>query len=115
MISPHFRYFGVPRNYSLQRESTRSRNRGLERREVEVVQIHKTWKNEPSYTFQNSFQQQTSRNCFPKKGFSNPSNLQRTFSTKNGRKGIQPRDPLERTCRKYSEDFPQRDILQRTH
>ncbi|MBW0522398.1 hypothetical protein O181_062113 [Austropuccinia psidii MF-1] len=33
----------------------------------------------------------------------------------NGRQGIQPRVPLQRTCRKYSEDFPQRDILQRTY
>ncbi|MBW0557878.1 hypothetical protein O181_097593 [Austropuccinia psidii MF-1] len=33
----------------------------------------------------------------------------------NGRQGIQPRVPLERTCRKYSEEFPQRDILQRTY
>ncbi|MBW0591356.1 hypothetical protein O181_131071, partial [Austropuccinia psidii MF-1] len=32
----------------------------------------------------------------------------------NGRQGIQTRFPLQRTCRKYSEYFPQRDILQRT-
>ncbi|MBW0491285.1 hypothetical protein O181_031000 [Austropuccinia psidii MF-1] len=32
-----------------------------------------------------------------------------------GRQGIQTRFPLQRTCRKYSEDFPQRDILQRTY
>ncbi|MBW0461546.1 hypothetical protein O181_001261 [Austropuccinia psidii MF-1] len=31
------------------------------------------------------------------------------------RQGIKPRVPLERTCRKYPEDFPQRDILQRTY
>ncbi|MBW0556632.1 hypothetical protein O181_096347 [Austropuccinia psidii MF-1] len=30
-------------------------------------------------------------------------------------KGIQPRVPLERTCRNYPEDFPQRDILQSTY
>ncbi|MBW0513577.1 hypothetical protein O181_053292 [Austropuccinia psidii MF-1] len=57
MIPPHFRDFGVPRDYSVQREST----------------------------------------------------------IKNGRQEIQPRVPLERTCRKYSEDFSQRDILQRTY
>ncbi|MBW0460646.1 hypothetical protein O181_000361 [Austropuccinia psidii MF-1] len=33
----------------------------------------------------------------------------------NGRQGIQPRVPLERTCRNYSEDFPQRDIIQITY
>ncbi|MBW0521651.1 hypothetical protein O181_061366 [Austropuccinia psidii MF-1] len=33
----------------------------------------------------------------------------------NGRQGIKPRFPLQTTCRKYSEDFPQRDILQRTY
>ncbi|MBW0526264.1 hypothetical protein O181_065979 [Austropuccinia psidii MF-1] len=33
----------------------------------------------------------------------------------NGRQGIQPRVPLQRTCRKYSGDFPQRDILQITY
>ncbi|MBW0496782.1 hypothetical protein O181_036497 [Austropuccinia psidii MF-1] len=33
----------------------------------------------------------------------------------NERLGIKYRVPLERTCRKYSEDFPQRDILQRTY
>ncbi|MBW0476148.1 hypothetical protein O181_015863 [Austropuccinia psidii MF-1] len=33
----------------------------------------------------------------------------------NGRQGIKPRVPLERTCRKYPENFPQRDILQRTY
>ncbi|MBW0492961.1 hypothetical protein O181_032676 [Austropuccinia psidii MF-1] len=33
----------------------------------------------------------------------------------NGRQGTQTRFPLQRTCRKYSEDFPQRDILQRTY
>ncbi|MBW0512722.1 hypothetical protein O181_052437 [Austropuccinia psidii MF-1] len=32
----------------------------------------------------------------------------------NGRHGIKTRFPLQRTCRKYSEDFLQRDILQRT-
>ncbi|MBW0521279.1 hypothetical protein O181_060994 [Austropuccinia psidii MF-1] len=33
----------------------------------------------------------------------------------NGRQGIQIRVPLHRTCTKYSEDFPQKDILQRTY
>ncbi|MBW0576179.1 hypothetical protein O181_115894 [Austropuccinia psidii MF-1] len=33
----------------------------------------------------------------------------------NGRQGIQTRFPLQRACRKYSEDFPKRDILQRTY
>ncbi|MBW0505461.1 hypothetical protein O181_045176 [Austropuccinia psidii MF-1] len=33
----------------------------------------------------------------------------------NGRQGVQARSPLQRTCRNYSEDFPQRDILQRTY
>ncbi|MBW0468515.1 hypothetical protein O181_008230 [Austropuccinia psidii MF-1] len=33
----------------------------------------------------------------------------------NCRQVIQPRVPIEGICRKYSEDFPQRDILQRTH
>ncbi|MBW0537800.1 hypothetical protein O181_077515 [Austropuccinia psidii MF-1] len=33
----------------------------------------------------------------------------------NGRPGIQPRVPLERTCRDYSEHFPQRGILQRAY
>ncbi|MBW0545241.1 hypothetical protein O181_084956 [Austropuccinia psidii MF-1] len=43
------------------------------------------------------------------------SNLQRTSAVGNGRQGIQPRVPLERTCRNYPEYFPQRDILQRTY
>ncbi|MBW0525211.1 hypothetical protein O181_064926 [Austropuccinia psidii MF-1] len=115
MIPPHFRDFGVPRDYYLQRESTISRNRGLERREAEVVQSHKTWKNEPSHTFQNGFQQKTSRNGLNRTLLSNPSNLQRTSPMENGRQEIQPRVPLERTCRKYSEYFSQRDILQRTY
>ncbi|MBW0569523.1 hypothetical protein O181_109238 [Austropuccinia psidii MF-1] len=34
---------------------------------------------------------------------------------RNGRQGIKTRFPLQRTCRKYSEDFPRRDILQRTY
>ncbi|MBW0517670.1 hypothetical protein O181_057385 [Austropuccinia psidii MF-1] len=33
----------------------------------------------------------------------------------NGRQGIQPRAPLKRTLRKCPEDFPPRDVLQRTH
>ncbi|MBW0557184.1 hypothetical protein O181_096899 [Austropuccinia psidii MF-1] len=92
-----------------------SRNRGLERREVDIAQIHKTWKNESSYTFQNGFQQQPSSNGLHKTVYYNPSNIQRTSPMENGRQGIQPRAPLERTCRKYSEDLPQRDILQRTY
>ncbi|MBW0521119.1 hypothetical protein O181_060834 [Austropuccinia psidii MF-1] len=115
MIPHHFRDFGVPKDYSLQRESTIIRNRGLERREVEVVQSHKTWQNEPSYTFQDVVQQQASRNGLHRIVYSNPSTLQRNFPMKNGRQGIQPRVSLQRTCRKYSEDFPQRDILQRTY
>ncbi|MBW0574236.1 hypothetical protein O181_113951 [Austropuccinia psidii MF-1] len=115
MIPPHFRDFGVPRDYSLQRELTIIRNRGLGRREVEVAQSHKAWKNGPSYTFQNGFQQQTSRNHFHRIDYCNPSNLQRTSPIENGRQGNQPRVPLERTCRNYSEYFPQRDILQRTY
>ncbi|MBW0572303.1 hypothetical protein O181_112018 [Austropuccinia psidii MF-1] len=115
MITPHFRDFGVPGDYSFQRESTISRNRVLERREVEVAQIHKTWQNGPSYTFQNGFQQQTSRNYFHRTVYSKTSNLQRTAPMGNGRQGIEPRVPLERNCRKYSEDFPQRNILQRAY
>ncbi|MBW0541788.1 hypothetical protein O181_081503 [Austropuccinia psidii MF-1] len=115
MIPHHFRDFGVPKDYSLQRESTIIRNRGLERREVEVVQSHKTWQNEPSYTFQDGFQQQTSRNGLHRTVYSNPSDLPRTSPMENGRQGIQTRVPLQRACRKYSEDFPQRDILQKTY
>ncbi|MBW0575430.1 hypothetical protein O181_115145 [Austropuccinia psidii MF-1] len=33
----------------------------------------------------------------------------------NGREGIQTKFPLQRTSRKYLQDFPQRDILQRTY
>ncbi|MBW0481159.1 hypothetical protein O181_020874 [Austropuccinia psidii MF-1] len=117
MIPPHFRKFGFPRDYSLQREATICRNRGLERREVEIeiVQSHKTWQNEPSYTFQAGFQHQTSRNGLHRTVYSNPSNIQRNSPLENGRQGIQPRAPLERTCRKYSEDFPKRDIVQRAY
>ncbi|MBW0522741.1 hypothetical protein O181_062456 [Austropuccinia psidii MF-1] len=115
MIPPDFRDFGVPKDYSLKRQSTIIRNRGLERREAEVVQSHKTWKNELSYTFQDGFQQQTSRNGLHRIVYSNLSNLPRNSPMENGRQGIQPRVPLQRTCRKYSEDFPQRDILQRTY
>ncbi|MBW0543514.1 hypothetical protein O181_083229 [Austropuccinia psidii MF-1] len=57
----------------------------------------------------------TSRNGLHRTVCSNPSNLPRTFPMGNGRQGIQTRFPLQRTCRKYSEDFPQRDILQRTY
>ncbi|MBW0516994.1 hypothetical protein O181_056709 [Austropuccinia psidii MF-1] len=112
MIPPHFRDFGFPGDYSLQRQSTISRNRGLERREVEIAQSHRTWQNETSYTFQDGFQQQTSRNGLHRTVYYNPSNLQRTSPMENGRQGIQPRVPLEITCRNYSEDFPQREILQ---
>ncbi|MBW0541779.1 hypothetical protein O181_081494 [Austropuccinia psidii MF-1] len=97
MIPPHFRDFGVPRDYSLQRESAIRRNRVLESREVEVVQSHKTWQNGPSNTFQIGFQQQTSRNYFHRTVYFNPSNLQRTSPMENGRQGTQPRAPLERT------------------
>ncbi|MBW0568962.1 hypothetical protein O181_108677, partial [Austropuccinia psidii MF-1] len=58
---------------------------------------------------------QTSRKDLHRTVYSNPSNLQRTSPAENGRQGIQPRFPLERTCRNYTEDFPQRDILQRTY
>ncbi|MBW0491730.1 hypothetical protein O181_031445 [Austropuccinia psidii MF-1] len=47
--------------------------------------------------------------------YCNPSNLQITSPMANGRQVIQPKVPLERTCRKYSEDFSQRDILQRNY
>ncbi|MBW0492413.1 hypothetical protein O181_032128 [Austropuccinia psidii MF-1] len=115
MIPPHSKEFGFPRHYSLQRETTISWNRGLKKREVEVVKSHNKWKNEPSYTFQDGFQQQTSRNGFHRTVFSNPSNLPRTSPMENGRQGIKTRFPLQRTFRKYSEDFPQRDILQRAY
>ncbi|MBW0556198.1 hypothetical protein O181_095913 [Austropuccinia psidii MF-1] len=115
MIPPHLRDFGVPRNYSLQRELTISRNRGLGRREVSVVQSHNKWKNGPSYTLQNGFQQKNSRNYVHRTFYSNPYYLQGASPVENGRQGIQPRAPLERTCRKYSEYFPQRDVLQRTY
>ncbi|MBW0506610.1 hypothetical protein O181_046325 [Austropuccinia psidii MF-1] len=115
MISPHFKDFGIPRDYYLQGESTISRNRGLERREVEVFQSHITCQNEPPYTFLYGFQQQTSRNGLHRKVCSNTSNLPRTPPMGNGRQEIQTRFPLKRTCRKYSEDFPQRDILERAY
>ncbi|MBW0588853.1 hypothetical protein O181_128568 [Austropuccinia psidii MF-1] len=115
MIPPHSKDFAFPRNYSLQRETTITWNRGLEKREVEVVQSHNTWQNEPSYTFQDGFQQQTPRNGLHTIVYSNSSSLQRTAPMENGREGIQPRDPLQRTCRKYSEDFPQEGILLRTY
>ncbi|MBW0507916.1 hypothetical protein O181_047631 [Austropuccinia psidii MF-1] len=115
MIPPHSKDFGFPRDYSLQRETTISWNRGLEKREVEVVQSHNTWQNEPFYTFQDGFQQQTSRNGLHRTVCSNPSDLPRTSPMGNGRQGIQTRFPLQRTCRKYSEDFPQRDIRKKTY
>ncbi|MBW0550184.1 hypothetical protein O181_089899 [Austropuccinia psidii MF-1] len=87
----------------------------MERREVEVVQSHKTLHNEPSYTFQNVFQHQNSRNGLHRTAYYNPSNLQRTCPMGNGRQGIKPRVTPERTCRNHSEDFHQRDILQRTY
>ncbi|MBW0577987.1 hypothetical protein O181_117702 [Austropuccinia psidii MF-1] len=71
--------------------------------------------NGPSYTFQNGFQQQNSRNDFHRTIYPNPSNLQRTSPVENGRKGTRPRVPLEIACRKYPENIPQRDILQRTY
>ncbi|MBW0545879.1 hypothetical protein O181_085594 [Austropuccinia psidii MF-1] len=104
-------------DYSLQRRLTISRNRGLERREVEAVQSHIKWQNEPPYTLQDGFQQQqeTSRNGFHRTVCSNRSNISSPSPMGNGRQGIQTRFPLQRTCRKYSQDFPQRDILQRTY
>ncbi|MBW0547239.1 hypothetical protein O181_086954 [Austropuccinia psidii MF-1] len=87
----------------------------MERREVEVVQSHKTWQNEPSYTFKDGLLQQTSRNGLHRNFYSNPSNLQRASPMENGRQGIQPRAPLARTWGKYLEYFPQRDIFQRTY
>ncbi|MBW0546321.1 hypothetical protein O181_086036 [Austropuccinia psidii MF-1] len=115
MIPPHSKDFGFPRDYSLQRETTISWNRGLEKREVEVVKSHNTWKNEPSYTSQDGFQQKAYRNGLHTIAYSNPENLQRTSPMKNGRQGIEPRAPLRRACRKYSEDFPQRYILERLY
>ncbi|MBW0553559.1 hypothetical protein O181_093274 [Austropuccinia psidii MF-1] len=115
MIPPHSKDFGFARGYSLQRGKTISCNRGLEKREVEVVKSHDTWQNEPSYTLQDGFQQKTSRNGLHRTVCSNPSNLPRTSPMENGRQEIKARFPLQRTCRKYSEDFPQRDILQRTY
>ncbi|MBW0567231.1 hypothetical protein O181_106946 [Austropuccinia psidii MF-1] len=115
MIPPHSKDFGFPRDYSLQREKTISWNRGLEKGEVEVVQSHNTWQNEPSYTLQDGFQKQTSRVGLHRIAYSNPSNPQKTSPMENDRQGIQPRVQLQRTFRKYSEDFPQRDILQRTY
>ncbi|MBW0504794.1 hypothetical protein O181_044509 [Austropuccinia psidii MF-1] len=102
-------------DYSLQRGSTISRNRGLESREVKVVQSHIKWKNELPYTFQDGFQQKTSRNGFHRTVCSNTSNLPRASPMGNGRQGIQTGFPLQRNCRKYSEDFPQRDILKRIY
>ncbi|MBW0579555.1 hypothetical protein O181_119270 [Austropuccinia psidii MF-1] len=99
MIPPHFKDFGFPMDYLLQRESAIRRNRGLERREVEVVQSHNKWQNEPYYTFQDGFQQKTSKNGLHRTVYSKPSNLQRTSPVENGRQGIQPRVPLERICR----------------
>ncbi|MBW0545318.1 hypothetical protein O181_085033 [Austropuccinia psidii MF-1] len=115
MIPPLSKEFEFPRDYSLQRETTISWNRGLEKREVEVVHSHNTWQNEPFYTFPDGFQHQTSRNGLHRTVSSNPLNLPRTSPMENSRQGIKPRSPLQRTCRKYSEDFPQRDILQRTY
>ncbi|MBW0553597.1 hypothetical protein O181_093312 [Austropuccinia psidii MF-1] len=115
MIPTHLRDLGVPKNYFLQRDSPIIRNRGQESREVEVVQSHVTWQNEPSYNFQDGFYQKTSKNGFHRTVCSNPSNLQKASPMENGRQGIQTRVPLQRTCRNYSEDFPQKDILQRTY
>ncbi|MBW0586948.1 hypothetical protein O181_126663 [Austropuccinia psidii MF-1] len=115
MIPPHSKDFGFPKDYPLQRETTISWNRGLEKREVEVVQSHNTWQNEPSYTFQDGFQQKASRNGLHGIADYNPPNLQRTSPMENTRQGIQTRFQLQRTCRKYSEDFPQRVIIQRTY
>ncbi|MBW0557533.1 hypothetical protein O181_097248 [Austropuccinia psidii MF-1] len=56
----------------------------------------------------------TSRNDLHRTVYSNPSNLQRASPVENGRQGIKARVPLERACRKYPEDLPQRAILQRT-
>ncbi|MBW0576372.1 hypothetical protein O181_116087 [Austropuccinia psidii MF-1] len=106
MIPPHSKDFGSPRDYSLQRETAISWNRGLEKREVEVVQSHNTWQDEPPYTFQDRFKQKTSRNGLHRTVCSNPSNFPRTSTMGNGRPGIQTRFPLQRTCRKYSENFP---------
>ncbi|MBW0567440.1 hypothetical protein O181_107155 [Austropuccinia psidii MF-1] len=106
MIPPYSKDFGFPRDYSLQRETTISCNRGLEKREVEVVQSHNTWQNEPSYTLQDGFQQQTSRNGLHRTVCSKPSNLPRTSPMENGRQENKTRSPLQRTCTKYSEDFP---------
>ncbi|MBW0561123.1 hypothetical protein O181_100838 [Austropuccinia psidii MF-1] len=115
MIPPHSKDFGFPRDYSLQRETTISWNKGLEKREVEVVQSHNTWKNEPSYTFQDGFQKQTSSNGLHRIVYYSSSNLQGASPMENGRKGIKTRVPLQRTCRNYSEVSSQRDILQRTY
>ncbi|MBW0588684.1 hypothetical protein O181_128399, partial [Austropuccinia psidii MF-1] len=115
MIQPHSKDFGFPRDYCLPRETTISWNRGLEKREVEVVKSHNTWQNEPSYTFQDGFQQKTSGNGLHRTVCSNPSNIPRASPMGNGRQGIKTRFPLQRTCRKYSEYFPQRDTLQRTY
>ncbi|MBW0576763.1 hypothetical protein O181_116478 [Austropuccinia psidii MF-1] len=115
MIPPHSKHFGFARDYSLQRETTISWNRGLEERKVEVVQSHNTWQKQPSYTFQDGIQHQKFRNGLHRTVCSKPSNIPRSSPMENGRQGIKTRFPLQRTCRTYSEDFSQRDILQRTY
>ncbi|MBW0479405.1 hypothetical protein O181_019120 [Austropuccinia psidii MF-1] len=107
MKPPHSKEFGFPRECSLQRESAIRRNRDLRGRKFEVDQTLRTWKNEPSITCKEVFQQKPSRRGLHgiRTAYSEPSNLQRTSSIENGRQGIEPRVPLERTCRNHSEDF----------
>ncbi|MBW0520453.1 hypothetical protein O181_060168 [Austropuccinia psidii MF-1] len=116
MIPPHFKDSVFPRDYSLQRESAIRRNRDLRGKEVEVDHTDRIWQNELYFTFQDGFQHKPSRRALHRiRTYSDPSNLQRNSPMENGRQLIQPRVPLERTSRKYLKNFPQRDILQRTH
>ncbi|MBW0483800.1 hypothetical protein O181_023515 [Austropuccinia psidii MF-1] len=117
MTPPNLKDFGLSRDHSLQRESTIRRNRDLEVKEAEVDQSHRIWKKEPSSTSKDGLQQKPSRRGLHRirKFNSDPSHTHTTSPMEKGRQGIQPRAPLESTCIKYPEDFPQRDIIQRTH
>ncbi|MBW0571326.1 hypothetical protein O181_111041 [Austropuccinia psidii MF-1] len=116
MKPPHLNDFQFAKDHSLQRASVIRRNTDLRRNETEVDQSQVVWQNELFLSFQDGFQQKPSSRGLhrTREIYSDPSTFQRTFPMEDGRQGIKPRTPLERT-RKYWEDLPQRDILQRTN
>ncbi|MBW0484567.1 hypothetical protein O181_024282 [Austropuccinia psidii MF-1] len=113
MIPPHLRDLEISRENHIKRPSTIRSNTDLKGSEVEAYQSHRIWQNEPSFTFQDGFQQKPSRRGLHRirTVYLGTSNAKTISPMDNGLKGMQPRVPMERTFRNYLEYFPQRDFV----